>query len=206
MALTYSEPVKLGMAAPEFSLPGTESVIHHLTDFRYARALVVVFMCNHCPYVQAVLERVNELAKEYRNRGVQLIGINSNDSVRYPADSLENMRKEVAEKGLDFPYLFDETQEIARAYGAVCTPDFFVFEQVRPEVFREADEESAKDHYRDAFLLRYRGRLDDNWKDPAAVTQRDLRLALEDLLAGRKVAAEQYPSLGCSIKWKLGAA
>lgn len=202
MALTYSEPVRLGMPAPEFSLRGTDGVIHHLTDFRDSRVLVVAFICNHCPYVQAVRGRINALAREYRDRAVQVVGINSNDVIRYPADDFENMKKQALEHGFVFPYLWDETQAVARAYGAVCTPDFFLFEQARPEAFRGAEVETGTSHFRDAFLLRYRGRLDDSWKDEKAVTRRDLRLAIDAILAGKQPSPEQPPSMGCGIKWK----
>lgn len=191
MALTYSVNQKLGQPAPEFSLPGvdgkTYSLAGILRDAPEARALVVIFMCNHCPYVIAVQERINELARRYGPRGVKLIGINSNDPIRYPSDNFEAMKKRAAELGYAFPYLMDETQEVARAYGAVCTPDPFVFERVGGE-----------------FLLRYQGRIDDSWKDPRAVTRQDLALALDAILAGKPVSPDQIPSMGCSIKWKDG--
>lgn len=205
MALTYSESVQLGMAAPPFGpdgLLGTDEVRHRLSDFRYARALVVVFMCNHCPYVKAVRGRINQLAHDYRSRDVQVVGINSNDSVRYPEDGFEAMKKEAAEQGYVFPYLWDETQKVAQLYGAVCTPDFFVFERTKSEDFREADLESEETREKNSFLLRYRGRLDDNWKDESQVTRRDLAMALEDILAGRQFLGKQIPSMGCSIKWR----
>jgi peroxiredoxin len=208
MALTYSEPVQIGMPAPQFPSEGllaTNNVRQHLSDFRYAKALVIVFMCNHCPYVKAVQGRINQLAKDFKNRKVQVIGINSNDSVRYPDDSFEAMKKQVAEQKFEFPYLWDETQEVARAYGAVCTPDFFVFENTQAEEFREADLVTEREKDRDRFVLRYRGRLDDNWKDESQVTRRDLAAALEDILAGRLYNEEQVPSMGCSIKWKESA-
>ncbi len=205
MALTYSEPVRIGMAAPRFPSDGllaTNGVRQHLSDFRYAKVLVVIFMCNHCPYVKAVRGRINQLAKDYKGRKVQVIGINSNDSVKYPADSFVAMKKEVVEQGFEFPYLWDETQEVARAYGAVCTPDFFVFENTQVEEFREADLETEREKDRDRFLLRYRGRLDDNWKDETQIKRRDLASAVEDILANRQYAEEQISSMGCSIKWK----
>jgi peroxiredoxin len=205
MALTYSEPVRIGMPAPQFPAEGllaTNNVRQHLSDFRYAKVLVVVFMCNHCPYVKAVRGRINQLAKDYKNHKVQVIGINSNDSVRYPDDSFDAMKKEVAEQHYEFPYLWDETQEVARAYGAVCTPDFFVFENTQTEEFREADIETERERDRDRFVLRYRGRLDDNWKDESQVKRRDLSESIEDILAGREYSQEQVPSMGCSIKWK----
>ena len=185
MALTYSDPVLLGQPAPNFSLLGTDGKTHRLNDFSQSKALVVVFMCNHCPYVIAVQDRINALAKEYGPKGVALVGINSNDATRYPADSFEAMKSRVTEKGFVFPYLFDETQEVAKAYGAVCTPDIYVVEPKGEE-----------------FLLRYRGRIDDNWKDESAVRERDLARALDEILAGKLPSADQKPSMGCSIKWR----
>jgi thiol-disulfide isomerase/thioredoxin len=162
----------------------------------------MVFMCNHCPYVKAVQGRINQLAKEYKKHGVQVVGINSNDSTRYPDDGFDAMKKQETEQGFEFPYLWDETQEVARAYGAVCTPDFYVFENTEREEFREADLETEPERDRDRFLLRYRGRLDDHWKDESQVRRRDLATAIEDILANRQFAEEQVPSMGCSIKWK----
>jgi peroxiredoxin len=202
MAPTASEPVQLGMSAPQFRLRGTDGIHHGLTDFRYAKVLVVAFICNHCPYVKAVQGRLAALANAYREKGVQVVGINSNDSVRYPDDSFEAMQAQAKTVGFEFPYLWDETQEVARAYGAVCTPDFFVFARTKSEEYREADEETAPEHEADAFQLKYRGRLDDSWKDESAVKTRELAQALEQILAKKPVAPEQPPSLGCSIKWK----
>lgn len=190
MALTHSESAQLGSLAPDFALPGTDGKIHRLSDFRKAQVAVVVFMCNHCPYVKAVQGRINALAREYLDRGVAVIGINSNDAVRYPDDSFEAMKSVAQENGYGFPYLFDESQEVARAYGAVCTPDFFVYknEAIGSDVPR--------------FTLQYRGRLDDNWKDASAVTRRDLSMALDTLLKDQAIPSEQISSMGCSIKWK----
>ena len=190
MALTYSPPGELGSIAPEFKLLSTNGVHHELRDFRNARVVVLVFMCNHCPYVHATRERINQLAQEGVAYGVQVVGINSNDSVKYPDDSFEAMKREVAEQHYAFPYLWDETQEVAKAYGAVCTPDFFVYK----------NETAHKEPLR--FVLKYRGRLDDNWKNPAAVTSRELRAAVDAILAGREPSSPQQPSMGCSIKWK----
>jgi peroxiredoxin len=139
-------------------------------------------MCNHCPYVKAVLQRLIDLQNAFSGRGVQLIGVNSNDATRYPDDSFGNMKTAAQERGISFPYLFDKTQETAKAYGAVCTPDLYVYGEERK--------------------LLYRGRIDDNWEHPEQVTRRDLKSALEDILAGRPVPNEQVPSMGCSIKWK----
>lgn len=195
MALTYSDKTPLGSRAPDFALPGTDGVIHRLNDFRNMRAIVVVFMCNHCPYVKAVLDRINSLAKEYALRKVQVIGINPNDETKYPDDSFEAMRKLAAEKQLAFLYLRDESQQTARNYGAVCTPDFYVYERGPHPTPGEPEEVGH-------FQLRYRGRLDDNWKDPAQVKRRDLALALDEILAGHAPSPDQIPSMGCSIKWK----
>lgn len=184
MALTYSQEPKLGSQAPDFSLPGVDGITYSLASFARSRALVVAFMCNHCPYVIAVQDRINALAKEYAAKGVALIGINPNDAKKYPADNFDAMKARAKELGYVFPYVRDDSQEVARAFGAVCTPDFFVYAN-----------ESGK------FLLRYAGRLDDNWKDPNAVMKRELAQALDAILSGRVPSSEQTPSMGCSIKW-----
>ncbi|MBU6374713.1 MAG: thioredoxin family protein [Bdellovibrionales bacterium] len=188
MALTYSAiptEKELGSQAPYFSLLGVDGKTHMLSDYASKKALVVIFMCNHCPYVIAVQDRINQLAQDYMQRGVSVVGINSNDTLKYPADNFEAMKMRSKEKGFLFDYLIDETQDIARAYGAVCTPDPFVFENVGGK-----------------FLLRYHGRIDDSWKDPSAVTRRDLALALDDILLGRLPSGPQVPTMGCSIKWR----
>jgi peroxiredoxin len=190
MALTYSEKGELGSLAADFNLMGTDDICHQLRDFRNCRVLVLVFMCNHCPYVKAVRGRLNQLALDFVEFGVQLVGINSNDSVRSPDDSFEAMQREAAEQKYAFPYLWDETQSVAKAYGAVCTPDFYVYR----------NDTRHKDPVE--FVLKYRGRLDDSWKDESQVDKLDLREALEVLLAGGEPAVEQVPSMGCSIKWK----
>lgn len=188
MALIYTQPPsekELGSVAPNFSLPGVDGRMWSLADFSDKRALVVIFMCNHCPYVIAVQQRINELARHYAARGVGLVGISPNDPVRYPADSLEAMKNRAREQGYVFPYLIDETQEVARAYGAVCTPDPFVFENISGR-----------------FLLRYHGRIDDSWKEPEKVTRQELALALDAILVGRAPDGVQNPAMGCSIKWR----
>ena len=179
MAPTPSEPVIFREWLPRTSnLRGTDERQHALADFRSAKVLVVAFICNHCPYVKAVQSRIGALSESYCDRGVQLIGINSNDPVRYPEDSFEAMKKQ----DCAFPYLWDETQEVARAYGAVCTPDFFVFERaMTPNPAR--------------------GRLDDNWKDERAVKTRDLAQAIDQMLPDARLPM-RIPSMGCSIKWK----
>ena len=185
MALKYSEPGELGSAPIHFELPGTDGKTHKLGDFKNAKALVVVFMCNHCPYVIAVQDRINSLAREYLPKGVQLIGINSNDDIAYPADGFEAMKIRAKERGFVFPYLRDQTQEVAKSYRVICTPEFYVYGQ-SPQ----------------GLVLRYKGRLDDHWKDEKAVTRRELAEALDEILAGREPSSTQHPSMGCSIKWR----
>ncbi len=189
MALLESQFQKSGFLAPDFHLKGTiggEGIREFsLADFASNRALVVMFMCNHCPYVIAVRDRIEALAQEFSARGVALIGINPNDPVRYPADSFENMVVNARENHFTFPYLIDETQTVARAYGAVCTPDPYLFENVGGQ-----------------FRLYYQGRIDDSWKDPSKVTRRELAEAIESVLAEQKLGFEPKPSMGCSIKWK----
>lgn len=182
MALTYSEMVPLGRSAPSFKLFGIDGKSYSLEDFAGKTALVVMFICKHCPYVIAVQDRLARLAREFTAKGVQFVGINSNDTDQYPEDSPDNMRRQAQEVGFDFPYLIDDSQEVAKAYGAVCTPDIFVFDKNQ--------------------RLRYRGRIDDSWKDPARVTRHDLHDAIDALLTGGEVSADQIPSMGCSIKWR----
>jgi peroxiredoxin len=186
MAPTYSEAPKMGSPAPDFNLPGVDGKNYGLKSFADCKALVVVFYCNHCPYVIAVDDRVNRLAREYLSRGVALVAINANDAIRYPDDSFEKMKARAHEKNYVFPYLHDETQSVARAYGAVCTPDFFAY------VHRGAGR----------FELKYAGRLDDNWKDESQVKRRELAEALDQILVGHDPVTPQNPSMGCSIKWK----
>ena len=175
--------VPLDTPAMSFQLSGVDSKIYSLESFANKTVLVIIFMCNHCPYVKAELQRLIDLQTETESQGVQLIGINSNDAERYPEDSLENMHKIVKEKGINFPYLFDDSQQTAKAYDAVCTPDIYVYGPERK--------------------LMYRGRLDDNWEYAGKVTQRNLKEALDCIVAGNEAPSEQIPSMGCSIKWKV---
>jgi peroxiredoxin len=185
MALTPSTMLDLGTKAVPFELPDTEGKIVTLDDFAGAPALLLIFLCNHCPYVKHVRHELAKLGREYQGRGVAVVGISSNDVVTHPDDSPEMMRREKAEVGYTFPYLFDETQEVAKAYQAACTPDFFLF---------DGDQ-----------TLVYRGQLDDSRPNsPIPVTGKDLRAALDAVLAGAPVAEKQRPSLGCNIKWKPG--
>lgn len=182
MVLLESDDVELGMEAPDFELPATDGSTYELTSFD-EDILVVMFICNHCPYVKAVRGRLIELAEDFEDASVAFAAINPNDAEEYPDDSFERMKEVADEYDYPFPYLRDESQEVARAYGAVCTPDIFVFDEERE--------------------LRYRGRVDDNWEEPDEVTREDLRLAIETLLEGEHPDPdEQYPSQGCSIKWK----
>jgi len=182
MALLHSTMAPLGSVARDFSLPGVDGKEYSLDSFRDKRVLVVIFMCNHCPYVKAVIPRLIDLQNQMGDRGAQLVGINSNDAVRYPDDSYDSMKKVAREKKISFPYLFDATQETAKAYDAVCTPDIYL--------------------YGDERTLLYRGRIDDNWEQSEKVTKRDLLEAIEKALAGKDISGEQIPSMGCSIKWK----
>lgn len=182
----HSTASQLGSKAPPFSLPGVDGKTYSLESFKNARGLLVVFMCNHCPYVIAVHERLSKLARAYADRGFAVIGINSNDPNYNEADSFENMKKTAKEWGLPFPYVFDETQQVARAYDAVCTPDPYLYENKGGD-----------------FVLRYRGRIDDSWKDEAQVREQSMERAMDLLLEGKTIAEDQQvPSMGCSIKWK----
>lgn len=175
----------LGTVAPDFRLPDTTGKLVSLADFKDAPALVVVFMCNHCPYVKHIRQGLAQFARDYIPRGVAMVGINSNDVVRYPEDSPARMAEEVKAAGYIFPYLFDETQAVAKAYRAACTPDFYVFDAAR--------------------RLVYRGQFDDSRPgNGIPVTGKDLRAAVEAVLAGKPVSPNQKPSLGCNIKWKPG--
>ena len=174
--------VPLGTPAPDFSLPGTDGKTYSPSNFGNNNVLVIIFMCNHCPYVKAVLRRLINLQNEYAERSVQLVGINVNDTKKYPEDSLEKMKELAEKKQLPFPYLFDESQESAKAYDAVCTPDIFVYGIERS--------------------LKYRGRVDDNWQHPDEITRHDLKDAIEAILADQPVNDDQVSSMGCSIKWK----
>jgi peroxiredoxin len=185
MALTPSTMLKLGTPAPDFRLPDTTGRLMSLDDFEDAPALLVVFMCNHCPYVKHIRPALAELAREYQPKGVATVGINSNDAERYVDDSPEKMVDEVAGAGYTFPYLYDETQETAKAYHAACTPDLFLFDKNR--------------------RLVYRGQFDDSRPgNNIPLTGKDLRAALDAVLAGKAVSGDQQPSIGCNIKWKAG--
>jgi peroxiredoxin len=185
MAVESAEP-KLGASCPDFRLPAVDGKSYALADFADAPVLVVMFICNHCPYVKAVEDRIIALQRAFGPRGVQLVGVCANDAVTYPDDAFDKLAERWRQKDYGFPYLHDESQAVARAFGAVCTPDIFVYDRGGGG----------------ARTLAYRGRIDDSWKEPGKVTRHELADALEALLAGRRPSAEQRPSLGCSIKWR----
>ena len=187
MAETPSTMLALGTKAPHFRLPDPHGKWVSSDDFKEAPALLVVFMCNHCPYVKHIRARFAELAKEYQRQGVAVVGINSNDAESYPDDAPEKMAEEIKQVGYTFPYLYDESQEVAKAYRAACTPDLYLFDRDR--------------------RLVYRGQFDDSRPgNGRPVTGADLGAALDAVLAGRPVSSKQRPSLGCNIKWKRGNA
>ena len=187
MAETPSTMLPLGTKAPPFRLPDPQGKLVSSDDFKNAPALLVAFICNHCPFVKHIRSKFAELAKEYQARGVAIVGINSNDIVFSPNDSPEKMAEEVKQIGYVFPYLFDESQEVAKAYRAACTPDLYLFDRDRPLV--------------------YRGQFDDSRPgNGRPVTGADLRAALEAVLTGQSVPKNQRPSIGCNIKWKSGNA
>lgn len=175
----------LGTAAPEFSLPDTRGKTVSLADFQKSPALLVMFICNHCPFVKHVQDPLVDLVKEYQKRGLAAVAINANDVAKYPDDGPDKMAEEAKAKGYPFPYLLDESQEVAKAYRAACTPDFFVFDRDRKLV--------------------YRGQMDASRPgNSVPVTGADLRAALESALHGKGASARQQPSMGCNIKWKPG--
>jgi peroxiredoxin len=174
-----------GWTAPKFRLTGTDGVWHTLEDLRGPNGTLVVFMCNHCPYVKAILDRLTRDARDLAALGVATIGINANDPLAYPEDSFDNMVRVAKQNDFPFPYLFDETQDVARAYDAVCTPDFFGF---------NADLE-----------LQYRGRLDESRVKPVPDARRELFDAMRQIADTGQGPAEQVPSMGCSIKWRVAA-
>jgi len=184
MALTPSNMLPLGTVAPYFNLPDTVSgKTKSLNDLQAEKATVIMFICNHCPYVKHLNNGMADLAKTYQNKGVGFIAISSNDAVNYPDDSPAKLKAQAEKFGFDFAYLHDESQEVAKLYDAACTPDFYVFD--------------------DAMQLAYRGQFDDSRPgNEKAVTGKDIRQAIDALLVGEKVSDEQIPSIGCNIKWK----
>ncbi len=185
MARTESTMLPLGTKAPDFSLVSVDGRTVSLADFAEAPALLVMFICNHCPFVKHLADDLARFSAEYMAKGAAVVAINSNDAASYPADSPEQMVREAEDRGYQFPYLYDETQEVAKVYRAACTPDFYVFDGERNLV--------------------YRGQYDDSRPDSGIpITGRDLRAALDAVLAGKKPSDDQRPSIGCNIKWRSG--
>jgi peroxiredoxin len=185
MPLLNSTMLALGTEAPDFRLPDPDGKVVARDDFKGRKALLVLFICNHCPYVKHVRPELAAIGRDYQSRGVGIVAINSNDSKAYPADSPERMREEIREAPYTFPYLIDESQAVARAYRAACTPDIYLFNHER--------------------RLVYRGQIDDTRPDSGQNPNgSSLRAALDAVLSGRAVPEPQRPSIGCSIKWKPG--
>ena len=185
MALTPSTMLPLGTKVPSFALPATDGTIVRDSDFASAPAFLVMFICNHCPYVKHIRDGLAVMARDFANQGVAVVGIMSNNAAQYPDDRPEMMKLEKQDAGWDFPYLYDESQDVAKAYHAACTPDFFLFDG--------------------AHKLVYRGQMDDSRPgNNQPVTGRDLRAAVGKVLANEAIDAAQKPSIGCNIKWKPG--
>ena len=185
MVRTASVMLPLGTEAPDFRLPDYDGKVVSRDDFRGRRGLLVIFMCNHCPFVKHVAAQLSQIADEYQAKGVAVVGISSNDIDSHPDDSPEKMKLEAAQQGYRFPYLYDETQAVAKSYHAACTPDFYLFD--------------------DKFQLVYRGQLDETRpKQGSQANGKDLRAALDALLNGQPAPQPQRPSIGCNIKWKSG--
>lgn len=177
-----TDKLKIGSIAPDFKLIGVDGKSYSLSSFSDKKILIVIFSCNHCPYVQAYEERIISMQKDFAEKGVQLVAINSNEDVNYPEDSFNEMIKRSKEKKYNFPYLRDESQQVARAYGATHTPEIFLFDEQRK--------------------LRYHGKIDDNWKEPEKVKFTYLRDAINEVLEGKEVSIPETFSIGCTIKWK----
>ena len=174
--------LKTGDTAPDFSLMGIDDKMHSLESYVGSKGLLVIFMCNHCPYVKAKIDAIKQIHEKFKE-SIALVGINSNDSTEYPDDSFENMKKIADEKGMKFDYLVDEKQDVAKKYGAICTPDPFLFDQNRKLVFH--------------------GRIDNAMNPDDTATENTMQKNIEKYLAGEKIEKDFDPSIGCSIKWKL---
>ena len=174
--------LKTGDSAPDFSLKGIDDEIHSLESYAKNKGLLVIFMCNHCPYVKAKIDAIKQIYEKF-NENIAVVGINSNDSIEYPDDSFENMKKIANENGMKFDYLVDDKQDVAKRYGAVCTPDPFLFDEDRKLIFH--------------------GRIDNAMNPDATATENIMQNNLKKFLAGEKIEKDFDPSIGCSIKWKL---
>ena len=173
--------LKTGDSAPDFSLKGIDNQIHSLGSYAQRKGLLIIFMCNHCPYVKAKIDAIKQIHEKF-NENIALVGINSNDSTEYPDDSFESMKKVADEKGIKFDYLVDDKQDVAKIYGAVCTPDQFLFDEDRKLIFH--------------------GRIDNAMNPDATATENIMQNNLKKFLAGEKIEKDFDPSIGCSIKWK----
>jgi len=176
--------LNIGSGLPDFELKGIDEKVYMTSSYRDKKILIIIFSCNHCPYVQAYEERIKKIQKEFEEKGVQIIAINSNDETGYPEDSFTNMKIRAKDKNFNFPYLRDENQSVAEAFDASHTPEVFVFDEDRK--------------------LAYHGKIDDNWKEPDQVRSRYLVNAIEQLLKGEKISVPETFSIGCTIKWKAG--
>ena len=182
MALVESIPVAIGTKMPAFELKDPNHQLYKSSDLFGSKGLLVAFTCNHCPYALAIWPRLIELSKHAAKQGINTVGINPNIHPNYPEDAPERMKEKIKEWGIAFPYLVDDTQEIAKEFKAQCTPDLYLFNQNHELV--------------------YHGRIDDNWKEPQKVTKQELKAAIDALASGKPTAQKQYPSMGCSIKWR----
>ncbi len=183
MPLLTSNSGLLGMPCPDFHLQSVLGEKFSLDSFKKSQALLICFICNHCPYVKAIEDRLIGLSKRYEERSLQVVGICSNDAKNYPDDAKDKLLARWKDKNYGFPYLVDEEQNVARAFSAVCTPEFYLFDADR--------------------RLFYHGRLDDSWNDEAKVKKQDLLLAIDALLSNEEAPMPQHPSMGCSMKWRV---
>ena len=174
--------LKIGSQAPDFNLPSVDGKNYSLNSFKDYNALIVIFSCNHCPYVQAYEDRIKQIQKDYKTEGVSVVAINSNEDINYPDDSFESMKKRASEKKFNFPYLRDDDQSVARAYDATHTPEIFLFDKQRK--------------------LAFHGKIDDNWQEPGKVQNHYLKNALDELLEGKEISVPETFTIGCTIKWK----
>jgi peroxiredoxin len=179
-----TDTLKIGSTAPDFDLPGVDGNNYSLNSFKDQKGLIIIFSCNHCPYVQAYEERIKKIQSDFGNKGIGLIAINPNDSDQYEDDSFEKMKNRAQDKGFNFPYVRDEDQTTAKAYGASHTPEIFLFNKERKLVFH--------------------GKIDDNWKDEQKVNAMYLRDAIKELLAGKEISVPETFTIGCTVKWKPG--
>jgi peroxiredoxin len=174
--------LKLGSSAPDFNLPGVDGKTYNLSSFKDKNALIIIFSCNHCPYVKAYEGRIKSIQEDYRAKGVAIAAINSNEDVGYPEDSFDEMKKRAKAENFNFPYLRDEDQTVARAFDVTHTPEIFLFDKNRK--------------------LAFHGKIDDNWQDPGKAQNHYLRNALDELLAEKEISVPETFTIGCTIKWK----